>query len=952
MLPSTDAVVSLLENTADSVPIDELGKKLGGATAAGLDPTGTAFLGFTSTVLAGLAQNKAVEVGAIADRELTELLEDCNEEPDKQKQALVWVLQKLTHLLPDGDQWNNAAVEAANGNPERLVSLVDMYQNDKKRTQLEETAERLIAGDVDELVSEDQDFVDYLTDELDVSDRSEAFAMYLDLQDLLSAKNVQETLEVVHDLEQDIEAVQNDVREARANLKRVLNRDLRNQGFKRIDETYYRLNNAKPLSDAWRSGLRPIDIRAGHGIDRYVTPQHTDVGVESTKFETSAVIDRLKSGDAYLLLGNPGAGKSSFCRMVIDQWESESLGTIFFRKSGTDDFDSAGTLIDAIRNAEGHVLVVVDDAARPESRPIYEVAYEFREDTGVSFLLNARYNEYADFEPTDTRETDLSRELNEYMGNIEKLELSKLSSDQCLKLLEHFENETGISTGCDARELLNKLYNSGLPDQEQDVAGSMLQLVYELLGTADGTTGLEQDVQAKFEIIENPEGTRELNQDLDAIEPDLRRTAGVLINLLNTAPDVEIRPTYFASLVDMNDETTLVDIQRLISALDGWMVFDQEDELTTMHEFWSFLYLRYMTAGIPSDDGQQSEPPIDPTAAHRRFETCINSLEYLFNGGINLDEVIFEIPSARPREIDLSEERFGETILPAVYDIGVTRPVLAPLYQQRGRSRVEPETIIGCTDSTAVNIRSKVGRMLRKQGNHNEAQHQFNVADTIIQSPESEAEISAEAYRLNQSAAVYRVQKEWDEAEQRSKKSLRLAREANDPKQEIRARNYIAIIHRNRGEYQRQEAMYQQSLDLARNRGFRKLEASTLNNIGWMQSGQEARQSHREALQISRSIGSRDQEARALRSLGLISLDEKGYSEANEYLTRALTIYQEIGEKEGEAWVCNLLASVKRGLDNTDEAKKWYKRALNIFDTLDHERGRQRAQYGLNDLSS
>jgi len=76
MLPSTDAVVSLLENTADSVPIDELGKKLGGATAAGLDPTGTAFLGFTSTVLAGLAQNKAVEVGAIADRELTELLED------------------------------------------------------------------------------------------------------------------------------------------------------------------------------------------------------------------------------------------------------------------------------------------------------------------------------------------------------------------------------------------------------------------------------------------------------------------------------------------------------------------------------------------------------------------------------------------------------------------------------------------------------------------------------------------------------------------------------------------------------------------------------------------------------------------------------------------------------------------------------------------------------------
>jgi len=69
----------------------------------------------------------------------------------------------------------------------------------------------------------------------------------------------------------------------------------------------------------------------------------------------------------------------------------------FFRKSGSANLDSPGTLIDAIHNAEGHVLVVVDDAARPESRQIYEVAYEFRNDTEVSFLLNARYNEYADF---------------------------------------------------------------------------------------------------------------------------------------------------------------------------------------------------------------------------------------------------------------------------------------------------------------------------------------------------------------------------------------------------------------------------------------------------------------------------------------------------------------------------------------------------------------------------
>jgi tetratricopeptide (TPR) repeat protein len=954
MLPSSDTIVSLLQNTADSgsFPINELSKKLGGATAAGLDPTGTAFLSLSSTVLAGLIQDKAVEAGAIADKKLDQLLEETDGEPDEQKQKLAWVLRKLTVLLPDGEQWDKAAVEAADGNPERLVSLVGMYQNDKKRNQLEDATKRLIAGDVNELIDEDEDFVDYLKRMLDVSDRSEALAMYLDLQDLLSAKSVQETLEAVHDLEQDIETVQSDIQEARVDLKRLLDRDLRNQGFKRIDETYYRLNDPKPLSNAWRIGIRPVDVRAGHGIDRYVTTQQTDIGSESTKLDVSAIVERLESGDPHLLLGRPGAGKSTFCRMVIDQWEAKSRGTIFFRKSGSANLDSPGTLIDAIRNAEGHVLVVVDDAARPESRQIYEVAYEFRNDTEVSFLLNARYNEYADFEPTIARETDLSRELNAYMENIEKLELSKLTSDQCLTLLEYFEDETSVSTGFDARELLLKLYDSGLPDQQRDVAGSMLQLVYELLGTADGLTGLEHDVQAKFEIIENPEDGQEVVQDLDAIDSNLRRTAGVLINLLNVAPDIDVRPTYLASLVNMDDDTTMDDIQRLISALDGWMVFEGDEEFTAMHEFWSFLYLRYMVAGLPSADDRDDGAPIKPAAAHRRFETCINGLECVFTGEVDLDEVIFEFPTARPEEVELSEQRFGEKLLPAIYDIGVTRPILAPIYQMRGKSRVEPETIAGCTDPTAVRIHSKVGRMLRKQGDHESAQNLFNTAATIIDSPESEPELSAEAYRLNQYAAIYRVQKEWDEAEQRSRKSLRLAREANDPKQEIRARNYLAIIHRNRGESQRQKAMYQQSLDLARNRGFRKLEASTLNNIGWMQSDRAAKESHTEALQISRSIGARDQEARALRSLGIISMNEEQYAEANEYLMRALTIYREIGEREAEAWVCNLLGGVKQDLGEPNKAKEWYKTALGIFDTLDHERGEEKAQTALNELQS
>lgn len=953
MLPSPENIASFFQDTADSgsVPIDSLSTKLAGVKAAGLDPTGTTFLALCSTALAGLAHNKTVEVGAIADKKLDEMVENIDKKDNQEKQQLAWALRKFSLLLPDGEQWDKAAIEAAEGNPDQIVSLIEMYQNDaEKRTQLEEATNQLIAGDVNELVDDDEDFVDYLQDTLEVSNRSDALAMYLDLQDLLAAKDVQETLEAVHGLEQDIEAVQMEIDKARDELQQMLDRGVRNQGFKRIDQAYYRLNEAKTLSKAWRTGIRPIDIRAGHGIDRYVRTNPEDPVTEPTQLDVSDIVDRLKTGEPLILLGRPGAGKSTFCRMVIDKWETDKIGTIFFRPSGGADFDDPGTLISAIRNAEGHVLVVVDDAARPESKQIYEVAHEFADATDVSLLLNARYSEFAHFDPVSSRETDLSRELRAYVETIETLELAKLTPDQCLKLLEQFEHETGVTTGFDATGLFNKLYDSEGPGDQHDKAGSMLQIVYQLLGTADGLTGLEDDIKDKFDIIESPSDSRQLIQELNDFDPEFRRTAGVMINLLNAAPDIDVRPTYLASLVRADDEITIADIRRLIETLDGWMIFKKEGRLTTMHEFWSFLYLRYMVAGLPSINSQQTQQPITHRAAHRRFATCVHSLEKLFNGEIDREEIFFEIGSARPEELELTSERFGEKILPSLYEVGVTKPILAPLYQVDGRSRIEPETIGGCTDPTAVKIRSKIGRILRKQGQHAAAKKQFTEASRIFTSVESETELSAEAYRLNQYAAVYRVQKDWGQSERLSKESLRLARQANDPQQEIRARNYLAIIYRNKNKRQRQKAMYEQSLELARTRGFSQLEASTLNNIGWIQSGEEAKKSHNNALQISRTIGARNEEARALRSLGIIAINEKEYTKADKYLTRALTIYREIGEKEGEAWVCNLLGDVEKRLKNPDESEQWYQKALNIFDTLNHQRGIKKARAGIQDL--
>lgn len=929
---------------------------IGPVIATGMGSVGGPAFWLLSTCFAGLAQEKAVEGGELARSRLQDLADSLEDEEAAVLSQVGAGLRAISTALPDGDRWNEAAIQSANGNPDELVDLLAEYSsNPDRRDAFEQTVEGILLGEESSAFDSGDELLEHLQTELNTADRSEALATFLDIRDLVVSREVHETLETLHDVSLDVEQAREELQAANEQLSRLLNRELRNQGFRRVDEAYYRLHEPRSLSEAWRIGMRPIDVRAGHGIEREVKPRReTPADMESDADPLSAadVVKQLQGGQDLLLLGKPGAGKSTFCRLVIDHWQRDSHGTVLYRPSGTAKFDEPGTLRDAIRNSIGHVLVVVDDAVRPNAQRIFAVANELETDPSVNFLFNARYNEFSEFTPTARAESDLTLELQNYLETVDKLELAKLRTDQCQALVTHFEAETGIDTEFNPQGLVDQLYQGELDTETGDAAGSMLQLVYRLFGSAEGVTGLEADVQAKFEQLEHPDPGQGVPNGLADIDTELRRTAGIFISLLNAAPDVELRPTYLAALSASLDKISLSDVRELINVLDGWLLFRHGDNFETMHEFWSFLYLRYAVAG-PPHDGHAADPPIDATAAHERFATCVDAMEQLFTGNVDIDGVFFSLETARPDELDLRPTTLGESILPAFYEIGVTRPVLVPLYQSRGRSRIDPEAVTGCSDETAVRIRSKIGRMLRKQGEHEYAERQFETASDIIAETDTPEAKRAEAYRCNQHAAVFRVRDDLARAEDLSKRSLQLAQDANAPAQEIRARNYLAIVYRNRGQRERQWQMYQQSLKIARDRGYKQLEGSTLNNIGWiLRDGDEAEQAHLQALHIARSVGDRNEEARALRSLGDMAARAGETEAAVEYLSRALSIYREIGSREAEGWVLRSLAQVRQEQGRSNEARREGEQALSIFQELEHDRGIRLTQEILDDITA
>jgi DNA-binding winged helix-turn-helix (wHTH) protein/tetratricopeptide (TPR) repeat protein len=148
--------------------------------------------------------------------------------------------------------------------------------------------------------------------------------------------------------------------------------------------------------------------------------------------------------------------------------------------------------------------------------------------------------------------------------------------------------------------------------------------------------------------------------------------------------------------------------------------------------------------------------------------------------------------------------------------------------------------------------------------------------------------------------------------------------------------------------------LYKQALQIYRQSGDKRDEASLLNNSGSALQGQgdlaAAEAKYKEALEICRSIGARGLAATALTNLGAL-LQKQGHLDGAEALyEQALEIHREVKNKNSEAIVLNNMAEVLYDKGDLAAARDKYEQVLSMYIELGDKAGEAYARFYLGEV--
>ncbi|SNR42438.1 tetratricopeptide repeat protein [Halorubrum vacuolatum] len=731
-------------------------------------------------------------------------------------------------------------------------------------------------------------------------------------------------VEQIRDLLERLDTLQEDV-------DRLLTQDIRNEGFRQLSSVYFERVSPSPET-CWQTTFTLADVHAGIPAARSGHQEETTASAE--------LIDALEAGQNRIVVGRPGAGKSTLCKQVALEWyQAEETGPVLYRESGRGDgqFQSTGTLSDAIDRSEGHVLVVVEDAVREAANAILGVIEEYGDTPTVSFLLDARRGEFEQFgagEATDRTK----RRLGDLLDRLPQYQLPAITDTDIVRVVNAFEEATGRTVGRDPAHLYAEITG-----EDAEEFGAFLLLSFHLpVGwdsiDREGTeTGFEAHVRSRYETLHNP-GSEDAVRDLSRFDPALLADVGVMVNLLNAA-GIGIHPELVHALaaeyghdIDTHDE--IVDIR---AALEGWFLYrtsGDEGPVRTTHELWSTLYLRHLAREHAAQQAtsrlrDRSEP---------RVGRCLDALFRLCDDETHREELARAFPdSAVLASIADDPGAAAAEYVEAIFEVGERWPVLAPLFGTTKTARYElPEAISEDTSQWIVTTR---GHAHRKRGAYPKARAEYKQA---LQEAREVDDRHGEARSLNNLGVVAEVLGEYEDAREYYQQSLDILRDIGDRAGEAKSLNNLGVVAEVLGVYEDAREYHQQSLDINRDIGDRAGEAKSLNNLGVVAGAlgedEDAREYYQKSLDILRDIGDRAGEAT---NLGVVASNLGEYEDAREYHQQSLDINRDIGDRAGEAKSLKNLGVVAQRLGEYEEAREYYQQSLDIFRDLGHAHAEQ-----------
>lgn len=924
--PDPESVASLVEDGLEHLPTDVLASGPDALMTA--EPT-TLVLG---TVIGTVAKAEISEYSRKLDHRLSQYVD----EHDNEEAVAVKVAAGLSRLLPDGEELNQAARQAARGDADALRAQLEAYhENEQRRAALDRAVEQILTGDFEDIEAT-------LTDVFDTRDTDAARALLFDFMELVRTRQTQQTLEAVLALDgrfdefvEDLDAMRQDLEH---NIEQsLIEADLRSDGFRRLSPLAFDREIEDP-ERPWRAGFDFVHVREDFAVDRH--------RLDGTNV-VDDLFDSVRAGTTLLVRGPAGSGKSTICKSVACRWyDTQETGPVFYRESGRGSaFKSVGQLKTAIRGSPGHVLVVVEDAVRPATDDIYDLIDQLRgTDVAVSFLLDARRAEHEDFEDPAGMETGAEDALREVLGSIERYDVPGFDPDdttEVQRIVERFEAKTGREVPHSPAYIHDEIIST---DAE---LGEMVYLTYFLPVGGEKAVGLEGDVRAKYETLLEPASDESQRTDLTQFDDDLRRDVGLLVNLLN-ASRIGVYPELVHALgqVHGNDRETHREIQDIREALGGWMLYPQTVEGSpieqTTHELWSALYLRRVAERYDDHGSEGFE-----RGSKERFEDCVNALFNLceddaqrlrISRGVENTEVLERIAD------DPTEE--AENFVRNVFEMGEEWPILASLYGVSEASNIEIPAI--CSEEAVRDMSLSRGRMYREGGFYEAAHTEFREARGLSEELDDRSGI---ATSLGNIGLVARRQGDFEAAREYHEDSLDISEDLDDQSGIAKSLNSLGAVAHEQGDFETARGYYEDSLAIREELGDRSGIATCLNNLGLVaqeQSDFEAAQEyHEDSLAIREELGDRSDIAASLNSLGWVARRQGDFEAAQEYHEDSLDISEELGDRSGIAASLNSLGAVAHGQSDFEAARGYYEESLAIREELGDRPGIATSRFNL-----
>ncbi|MES3160339.1 MAG: tetratricopeptide repeat protein [Halorubrum sp.] len=733
---------------------------------------------------------------------------------------------------------------------------------------------------------------------------------------------------------------------------------LASQGFSVIDDD--RLGRDVDPTGALRASPRFAEVAAG-GV---LTRTRPVADGENRRAISDRLVDGLTDGTDHALVGPPGSGKSTTCREVAVRWHRSGRGSVLYRRG---DADSAFTAVESLRervsNADGHTLVVVEDAVDPAAARTMTVARGLADRPDVSFLFDAREEAYDDPDGLPLGPADLA-----HRRRVETVRMPRLDEREVERFIDHVDGLSDVSLSVDPATLLETIrgQGGGGPDGSGG-QGEVSRLVHRLAYSfvpVHGDTGTHSSLE--------DEVARAVREFDDRPSPTM--DVAVLVNLLNVARiDDPARYAYalLGDTVDSTGDAGDVDhegperIRRALERLVGTVfVSGVDDTARTVHEEWSVLFLERLL---------EREP--EPVVA-RRVGRIVTRVLSLADDPTRRSRIRRAFGGDAPEvdEIERDPETWAESTTTAIYGVGRAYPRLAGLYgrvryswidlpsalpdglrdrpaEWVSRMHIDAGDLDRATDALdawrpasaagEAERQRGFGDVARRRGEHDVAMDHFDRAAELFREADDREGLAA-AVRGRGQAAHFAG--EYETAYEASSRAYAIAAELGDPIAVAKSLMLVANALDAMGNDETVVSHYRFARALFRAyddvHGAANVSANlcvTYRRRGDVSAAVEA---GKRALDGYRTVGDRHRESVVLLNLGAIAEQRGAADRARERYRAVRSLADQVGAEPNRGMALNGLGSVALATGELDRAERTLRDALDVFEegNADHRR--------------